>query len=94
MTGDSATLSALIVVVGLAATALMAGGLLASRTRRVVAISRRSQQRGREHELSWAAIRLRSNGHRGAELQELLCTLTNCTPAEADHAIERVGADI
>ena len=94
MLGSGATLSAFLAVLVLTGTAVFAGGVLVTRTRRVVALNRRHGQRGREHELHWAAIRLRSNGHQGADLQEMLCALTNCSPQEADEAIARVGADV
>jgi hypothetical protein len=94
MSGDGATLSAFIAVLVLTTTAVFSGGVLISRTRTVAALSRRQGQRGREHELHWAAIRLRSNGHQGSDLQEMLCALTNCSPTDADRAIIRVGADV
>ena len=94
MLGTDATLSALLVFVVLAGTIAFAGGVLVTRTRRIVTLNHRQGHRGREHELHWAAIRLRSNGHKGADLQEMLCTPTNCTPQQADDAIVRVGADV
>ena len=86
-------MSAFFAVVVLTALAIFSGGVLVTRTRRIIDLRDRQSRRGRDHELHWAAIRLRSNGHQGADLQEMLCTLTNCTPAEADAAISRVGAN-
>lgn len=94
MTGDGATLSAIFVILALTAAAGLTGSILIQRTRRVITLSRRQNRRGRDHELHWAAIRLRSNGHRGHDLQEMVCTLTNCTPTEADRAIAQVGANV
>jgi len=74
--------------------AIGAGFVMINRARELTRLGRRQQSRGRDQELHWAAIRLRSDGIQGHELQELLCAETNCAPAEADRAIFSVGAHI
>lgn len=70
------------------------GFVMIHRARELARLGHRQRGRGRDQELHWAAIRLRADGNRGHELQERLCADTNCTPAEADTAIFRVGAHI
>jgi len=71
-----------------------AGFVMVRRVHGLAQLSHRQQRRSRDQELHWAAIRLRSDGNKGHDLQERLCAETNCTPAEADSAIFRVGAHI
>ena len=84
----------LMVVVAMSIGSIGICVLLMSRSRRLVEVHSRQRRSGRGHEVHWAAIRLRSNGHQGHDLQEMVCAVTNCTPTEADEAIQRVGADI
>jgi len=86
--------SAMLVVLAMTAIAIGAGLVLIHRARELTRLSQRQRYRGRDQELHWAAIRLRSEGRQGQELQELLCAETNCRPAEADNAIFSVGAHI
>jgi len=81
------------VVMVMTATSIAAGLVMISRARGLSQLGVRQQRRSRDQELHWTAIRLRSEGRQGHELQELLCSETNCTPGEADLAIFRVGAN-
>jgi len=94
VTAIVATLSAIAVVLIISLTVAAIAFAIAQRLLDVRHVNKRSEVRGRRHELHWTAIRLRNQGFMGHELQEGICMLGNCTPADADAAILRVGADL
>ena len=87
-------MSATAVVLAMTVLSIGTAFVMIHRARELAQLGDRQRRRSRDQELHWAAIRLRADGNQGHELQELLCAETNCTPAEADSAIFRVGAHI
>ena len=94
MTAIATTLSVIAIALIISLTVAAIASAIAQRLLDVRHVNKRSQVRGRRHELHWTAIRLRNQGVMGHELQEGVCMLGNCSPADADAAILRVGADL
>jgi len=94
VTAAVTTLSTIAVVLIVFLTVAAIVSAIAQRLLDVRHVNKRSEVRGRRHELHWTAIRLRNQGFMGGDLQEGVCMLGNCTPADADAAILRVGADL
>ncbi|MBN4059638.1 hypothetical protein JYT35_00805 [Acidimicrobium ferrooxidans] len=94
MTAIVTALSGIAVVLIIFVTMAAIASSIAQRLLDVRHVNKRSEVRGRRHELHWTAIRLRNQGFMGRELQEGVCMLGNCTPADADAAILRVGAEL
>ncbi len=61
---------------------------LVIRGRALLRQQRAAAERARRLEMGWTCVRLRSSGLTGADLQEALCRLTNCTPGQADRLME------